>query len=287
MSMSVTEATTDERSGEGAASLRSTGVTSRFERDTALMPAGDETLEGRIDRGWWIERGPNGGYVAALILRGLVIVVDEPGRAPRSFTVHYLAPPAEGPVKLTATVERAGRQLSFVTGRLEQGDRLLALAQAVFSRPVEAPEFDDSSPPVVPPPEELAPTVMLPDAPSIPMRDRYEIRWAIGPLPFTAGDRAEAGGWIRLRDPCRADHVLLAAIADAWLPPAYSRSTAALRRADHRPHRPLPHRWTSPTTTGSSCASAHGRPSKASWRRTARSGAGMGGCSRSRASSPS
>ena len=137
--------------------------------------------------------------------------------------MHYLAPPDEGPVTVRTTVERAGRQLSFVTGRLEQGERLLALSQAVFSVPVVAPEFDEATPPDVPPPEELE-RLALETPFEIPMRARYESRWAIGPMPFTGGDRAEAGGWIRLTEPRPADHVLLAAVADAWVPPVFSRA---------------------------------------------------------------
>ena len=89
-----------------------------------------------MDRGWWIERGPNGGYVAAVILRALTMAVDDRGRSPRSFTVHFLAPPVEGPVEVTTAIERSGRQLTFVSGRLRQDGRSLAVAQAVFSRPV-------------------------------------------------------------------------------------------------------------------------------------------------------
>ena len=191
--------------------------------------------------GWWIERGPNGGYVAAVILRALTMAVDDPDRSPRSFTVHFLAPPVEGPVEVVTAIERSGRQLTFVGGRLRQDGRPLAVAQAVFSRPVDAPEFDDAAPPAVPPPEELEP-LGLAGPVAIPMRERYETRWAIGPLPFTAGDRAEAGGWIRLTDPRPVDHVQLAAMSDAWLPPAFSRIVRALRPADHRPDRPLPQR---------------------------------------------
>jgi acyl-CoA thioesterase len=195
----------------------------RFDVDTAVVPAGDGRFEARMDRGWWVERGPNGGYVAAVILRALTAAVDDPRRTPRSFTVHYLAPPEEGPVTVRTTVERAGRQLSFVTGRLEQGERLLALSQAVFSVPVVAPEFDEAKPPDVPPPEELE-RLALETPFEIPFRAHYDSRWAIGPMPFTGGDRAEVGGWIRLTEPRPADHALLAAVADAWVPPVFSRA---------------------------------------------------------------
>jgi len=37
----------------------------RFERDTAVTPVAEGRYEARIDPGWWIVAGPNGGYIAA------------------------------------------------------------------------------------------------------------------------------------------------------------------------------------------------------------------------------
>jgi acyl-CoA thioesterase len=198
-------------------------VTARFDRDTTLTRRDDGRLEGRIDHGWWIERGPNGGYVAAIVLRALTEAVGDPARTPRSFTVHYLAPPVEGPVELEATVERQGRQLTFVSARMRQGDRLLATAQGAFAVPMPGVEFCDVQPPDVPGPEEFEPMRMPPDAPAIPLRDRYESRWAIGAPPFSGAPHAVAGGWIRLTEYRPGDHLLLAALTDAWMPPIFSR----------------------------------------------------------------
>ena len=80
----------------------------RFDRDTALTPLGDGRYAGRIDTGWWIERGPNGGYIAAIVLRGLALAVGDPERTPRSLTVHYLAPPREGPCEMHTTDRACG-----------------------------------------------------------------------------------------------------------------------------------------------------------------------------------
>ena len=168
-----------------------------------------------MHEGWWIERGPNGGFVAAVVLRALTAAVADPARTPRSLTVHYLAPPAVGPAEIDVTIERSGRSLTFVSGRLRQGDRLLATALAAFALPLAGVEFSDLSPPVVPPPESVPLTVMPPDAPKVPMRDRYEMRWAVGAAPFSGGDKALAGGWIRLAEPTPVDHVLIAAVTDA------------------------------------------------------------------------
>ena len=59
------------------------------------------------------------------------------------------------------------------------------------------------------------------------MRQRYEQRWAVGDPPFSGASQAVAGGWIRLnpaegRGP--ADHVLVAALTDSWMPPIFSRT---------------------------------------------------------------
>ena len=201
---------------------------SRFDLDTALTALGGGRFAARMDLGWWIERGPNGGYVAATILRGLQDAVAHPERTPRSFTVHYLAPPHEGPVELHTTLERAGRQLSFVTGRLVQGDRVLALAQAAFAIALAGPEFRDLQPPDAPPPEAVPPTAQPELGAPVPMRDRYEMRWCIGAPPFSGASLAVAGGWIRLVEPRPSDPVLLAALCDAWMPPVFSRVSERL-----------------------------------------------------------
>ena len=202
----------------------------RFAIDTAVTPEGDGRYAARIDPGWWIERGPNGGYVAALVLRAVTAEVGEVARRLRSFTVHYLAPPSEGPVEVQARLERAGRSMSSVSARLVQDGRLLAIAVGAFSVSRPSVEFNDLVMPDVAPPETLEPL----EAQIGPaMRQRYEQRWALGPPPFSGADRAESGGWIRFNraeagddGPVALDPVGLVAMADAWLPPVFGRLRA-------------------------------------------------------------
>lgn len=204
----------------------------RFDRDTVVRPvdpsdAGPGVHEGRIDRGWWVVRGPNGGYVAALLLRALAAEIPAE-RAPRSLTVHYTAPPAEGPVRIHTRVERIGRSLSTVSARMVQGDRLLALALGAFSVARPTLGFDHARMPEVAPPEACS---SFPSG--IPMHDRYEYRWAIGrppiaivpdlaPTPAASGTEALCGGWIRLAEPRVADAPAVAAYTDAWPPACFS-----------------------------------------------------------------
>jgi acyl-CoA thioesterase len=196
-------------------------MTTRFDRDTAVRGvdpsvAGPGVHEGCIDRGWWVVRGPNGGYVAALLLRALAAEVPAE-RAPRSLTVHYTAPPAEGPVRIDTRVERVGRSLTTVSGRMIQGDRLLALALGAFSIARKGAGFDHARMPKAPPPESC------PSFPSgIPMHERYEYRWAVGSPPGSGDSEALCGGWIRLAEPRCADAALVAAYTDAWPPACFS-----------------------------------------------------------------
>lgn len=190
-----------------------------------MAPLGGGAYAARMDRGWWIVRGPNGGYVAAVLLRALQHAVGDPERAARSLTVHYTAPPGEGPVRIETVVERAGRSLTTLSGRLLQDGRLLALAIAAFSRPREGLAFSHLRLPEVPPPE-ACPAWSDPER--IPLHGRYEYRWVTGD-PRTPGaegagapGEARVAGWIRCQEGDLADAPLLAAVADAW-PPAVFR----------------------------------------------------------------
>ena len=190
----------------------------RFDRDTAVEALDPELgiHRGRIDPGWWVMQGPNGGYLAAILLRALAQRV-EPARAARSLTVHYTARAEAGPVRIETRVEREGRSLSTVTGRMLQGERLLALALAAFSRPRAGPRFDHAEMPEVAPPE------ACPTFPSrVPIHDRFEHRWAIGDPPGSGSRQARVGGWIRSAEPQIADAPLVAAFTDAWPPACFS-----------------------------------------------------------------
>jgi acyl-CoA thioesterase len=192
-------------------------VTGRFDADTSVRKSGDGLFEARIDPGWWVMMGPNGGYIAAVVLRALAGAVDDPSRAPRSLTLHYTAPPVEGPARIETRIERVGRSLTTVSGRLVQDGRLRALALAAFSRPRDSLAFAQTAMPEVRPPEQCPPLERM-----IPIHDRYEHRWAIGSPPFGGGDRALCGGWIRLAEPRVNDAFSVAAFADAFPPAVFS-----------------------------------------------------------------
>jgi acyl-CoA thioesterase len=191
---------------------------SRFERDTAVEPLGSGRYGARMDPGWWIVNGPNGGYLAAVLMRAMQAEIGDPARTPRALTIHYLRPPAEGEAQVQVTCERQGRTVSNLSARLSQSGKLQLLATAAFSNRTGGISFQDAEMPEVPPPAEVT------DAgpPRIRMHERYDRRWLWG--SHEGGhEQAVCGGWIRLAEPCAPDFALIAALTDAWPPSIFQR----------------------------------------------------------------
>ncbi len=192
-------------------------MTTRFDTDTAVRQVGPGRFEARVDPGWWVVAGPNGGYIAAILLRALDLAVEDASRTPRSLTIHYTAPPVEGPAQVETRIERTGRSLTTVSGRLVQGNRLVALALAAFSKPRTSFGFENAPMPEVQPPDRCPPLEK-----QIEIHHRYEHRWALGSRPFAGGDRALCGGWIRMAEPRVNDALAIAAFTDAFPPAVFS-----------------------------------------------------------------
>jgi len=198
-----------------------------FERDTAVAPAGDGLWQAMISEAWAVPRGgPNGGYIAATMLRALEGAVADPERAPRSLTLHYLLPPVAGqPAQIHVTVEREGRSLTSLSARMVQDERTVVIALAAFA--VDFPtaaEYAAPAPDVGPPPAELHTVPPGPDIPEI--AQRAAVAPAFGGGVFAGGDEALVGGWLRLAEPRVADAAAVAFYADAWLPAPFARLTA-------------------------------------------------------------
>lgn len=200
---------------------------SRFATDTAVTPT---DVAGRyravIDRSWWIIRGPNGGYLAAIVARAVLAEVAGTGQRLRSLTLHYLRVPEAGPVDVDVTVERRGRTLTSMSMRVSQDGRLLIVGIAATAEDRPGPVFSDLTLPEVDGPVEPTPPISPPPgAPDIPMRHHYDIQPRLGPnrLAGEVADTALTGGWIRLADADVVDDVLVAALSDAWSPAVFSR----------------------------------------------------------------
>lgn len=193
-----------------------------LDADTALERIEDARWRGTISERWWVQRGPYGGYVSALLVRALIAAVDDRERPPRSITVHFLEAPAAGPVEIAATVERSGRSATAVSLRMEQHGApvALALASAATWREGE-PEWMDAAPPEVPGPEECPELPRLDGMP--PFVRRFDVRWAQGGVVGQPAPLARNAAWARPRPATALDHLAVTALADTIVPAAFSR----------------------------------------------------------------
>jgi acyl-CoA thioesterase len=195
----------------------------RFDRDTAIVRMESGHYRGHIDRGWWIINGPNGGYLAAILLRALTAEVDDLVRAPRSLTIHYLRPPAEGPVEIRTVKEREGRSLTTASARLFQGDKLMAVALGAFAPSRPGYEFADRVMPAFPP-ADSCPKIRERFPGLVEMQQRYDSRWG---MPYGLGEgaaEARVGGYIRFEEPRVVDALAVAAFTDAFPPSIIARA---------------------------------------------------------------
>jgi acyl-CoA thioesterase len=189
-----------------------------FDADVALRPAGQGAYDLDVPAHWAVGRGAtNGGYVAAAITRAVEEAVGDPDRHPRSLTVHYVAGCGPGPARVAVTVERQGGSLTTLSARMTQGDATVALALATFGRSRPGLDFAHEPMPEAPPPEELP--AWSPDRGMPGFAGNWEYRLCVGAAPYSRSDTAVSGGWIRLREPRIRDAGLVAAMADAWIPP--------------------------------------------------------------------
>jgi acyl-CoA thioesterase len=199
-------------------------VPADFAVDTAVAEAGGGTWSVDIRDEWSGPPGPNGGYVAALILRAIRAEVGDPAREPRSLTIHYLRPPSLGPADVVVTVERSGRSASTCSARLRQADKDMCIALCVLSGDFEPAIEFDSPAPDVPAAETLKPL----DPKILPPQifKQLEMRMTFGGPPFSGADFAETGGWIRTKVPAPLEPELIAMYTDCWWPPIFGRMDA-------------------------------------------------------------
>lgn len=199
---------------------------SAFEEATAVVAHGDGRWSATASADWFATRGPNGGYLAAIVLRAMRAEIGNstpPTRHPRSLTLHYLRPPVAGEIAIAVTVERSGRRLSTVSARVDQAGKECIIAIGAFSEDFDfEAEYADPAP-TVPHPEAIEPVPV--ENALVPVAQRFVIRPALGGRVFSEADEALTGGWISFRDgdpplgPCA-----LAMLSDAWVPSPFVRT---------------------------------------------------------------
>ena len=198
-----------------------------FDDDIALAPAGEGSWRSEIAAGWETPRGPLGGYVMAIVLRAMEEAVADERRTARSATMHFLRAPGAGPVDVSATVERAGRSLTSVSGRLEQDGKVVGLALGAWSVPWESPLLDDWPMPDVEPPEGRRPVGdEFPREGPPAFTGKMSMQQRFGDRLWSGSEHAEVGGWLGLVEERPLDAAAIAVLADAWFPAPWTRLRA-------------------------------------------------------------
>ena len=182
-------------------------MSSPFELATAVEPLGGGRFSALCDVDWSAPRGPNGGYLAAIMIRAMAAELSDAKREARSITLHYLSPPVAGPMQIEVKVERSGRTLTTLSARLEQDGKCCLLALGAF-----AGQFSDRRP-------------FVAQMPKAPAADQIEPIPVVEQMPPIAHE-AISGGWMRLNEPQQLDSAALALYCDAWLPAVFTRLTA-------------------------------------------------------------
>jgi acyl-CoA thioesterase len=213
---------------------------SAFDEATAVRAVGEGRFTGEVDLGWSAPLGPNGGYVAAIVVRALQQAVDpQRERRLRSLTCHYLRPPAAGEIEIEVEVVRSGRRLSTARIRVLQGGREAVAGLAALATPdlgsvgAWAPQPPDVGPPPArdagaAPPERYRfdGDGWLDPAPGMAeIVHRVKIAPRLGSWPFAGtpvvpGEPQETGGWMTLPEPRPIDAALVALCTDLWWPPS-------------------------------------------------------------------
>jgi hypothetical protein len=214
--------------------------TTAFDRATAVQPRADGIAVATVDTDWSAPTGPNGGYLAAIVVRALQAIADPGGDLRlRSLTLHYLRGAGAGELEVAVEVLRRGRRVSSARISARQGDRAVLEGLAAFSAPdlpspvTWTPRLPDVGPPPaldaggLPVGEYRPGDRWMQPAPQMPAVV-HQVRLApqLGGIPMAGrvpepGGAVESGGWIALPEPRVIDAPFVALAADIWWPPVF------------------------------------------------------------------
>ena len=193
-----------------------------FDRATRLERVADGRARGDIDPRWNIGDAPNGGYLCAIAVSGLLDVVPHPD--PLAVSAHFPSRPVPGPIDVRTELVRAGRSQSTAHARLVQDDEPRVLVTATFGdlASQDGPTVVRGGPPEIPPPEQC----VRAEGPIAPVfTQRFDLRmtpesamWAVG----QPSGEARMEGWTRFADGRDADPLSLVVFCDSFPPTVFN-----------------------------------------------------------------
>ncbi len=197
-----------------------TQALSEFERATALRVLdGPQTgFYGSVPDGWQQGKGAFGGIAIGMLARAIVMSEPDGTRRLRSLSADLCARLLPGPVTVHVSTLRRGGSVTYLDGRLLQGDQLIARASAALASPRDVPPVHyHPAPPNPPAWQGIEPLPMGP--PMGPVFTRhYEFR-STGPLPVSGVESSRIGGWVREKvAPQALDEAAIMGLLDSWWP---------------------------------------------------------------------
>ncbi len=192
-----------------------------FDDAIAVQHIGERRYSCNISRDYWIVAGPNGGYIAALLVHAIELEIDDPARQLAGTTIHYLRRPKEGPAEVVvAEPLHKGRTASFRRADLVQDGTVIATATGSWIIEMAGVDIDRWEMPSAPPPDECTPMAEIRTTDPLPFHEQWDIR-SVGGVPFGAGDATDLLWWIRPRPHRGVDGPLMVQVADAMPPPLF------------------------------------------------------------------
>ncbi len=192
---------------------------SDFSTATAVERRGDGRYRAWLTDEWNGSAAPNGGMLAATVVRAVEAEAGESAPPVRIVSAQYLDAPAPGEVEILVERLRAGKRVAAYAARIVQAERLLVTVNVVLSASRPA-TLTRSTPPPSAPAADTLPVLDLPAAPGRPpVFAKLEMRSVFGELPMAGARDALAGGWVSLRgDREPLDAARLVALCDLWWP---------------------------------------------------------------------
>ena len=190
-------------------------MTFKFDETLTLTRLEEDVYEGQTDGTYWNLIGPYGGWIAAVMLKS-VLVDNDSGFEPLVVSVEFMKAPPEGSFIVRRQCDRAGRTASFWRSELEAPDGKTCVRAMITLAPHrDTLDFSKDTIPDVPKAEE----VPVLDGSRMPIKwpARYETRYISGQLGQKQED-SRSLSWIRDIEKRPLDHVSLTAISDSPFP---------------------------------------------------------------------
>jgi acyl-CoA thioesterase len=188
----------------------------RFDQTTALVvrPGEPGRFDIEFDPGWSSLVGIHGGYMTAIAVRAVEHQAED--RSVRTITTSFLRPGRIGPAEVVVEPLRIGRSLSTFAVTINQDHRTVLTSRITAVIAVEGLAWETPSPARLPPRDQCVP---LAPPEGVPHFENAQAVLDPASEPFSHGDRARVGGYVRTLERRPIDAPWLAMILD-WFPPS-------------------------------------------------------------------